>query len=101
VDDHPVNLLVAKSMVLKLWPNATVQTLGEGVQALAYLAEQTVDLVLIDMYMPDMDGLALTKAIRALPGPIHHMPVLGMTASNQPLDMQRCFEADKGLAHVG
>jgi CheY-like chemotaxis protein len=69
----------------------------------------------------------LTKAIRALPGPIHHMPVLGMTASNQPLDMQRCFEAgmnnvvlkpmdvhklqaavdmcfwgpDKGLAHVG
>ena len=93
VDDHPVNLLVAKSMVLKLWPSATVQTLGEGVQALVYLAEHTVDLVLIDMFMPDMDGLALTKAIRALPGPIHHMPVLGMTASNQPLDMQRCFEA--------
>ena len=127
VDDHPVNLLVAKSMVLKLWPSATVQTLGEGVQALAFLAEQTVDLVLIDMFMPDMDGLALTKAIRALPGPIHHMPVLGMTASNQPLDLQRCFEAgmnnvvlkpmdphklqeavdmcfwgpDKGHAHVG
>jgi len=93
VDDHPVNLLVAKSMVLKLWPSASVQTLGEGVQALVYLAEHTVDLVLIDMFMPDMDGLALTKAIRALPGPIHHMPVLGMTASNQPLDMQRCFEA--------
>ena len=127
VDDHPVNLLVAKSMVLKLWPSATVQTLDEGVQALAYLAEHTVDLVLIDMFMPDMDGLALTKAIRALPGPIHHMPVLGMTASNQPLDLQRCFEAgmnnvvlkpidphklqeavdmcfwgaDKGNAHVG
>jgi len=127
VDDHPVNLLVAKSMVLKLWPSASVQTLGEGVQALVYLAEHTVDLVLIDMFMPDMDGLALTKAIRALPGPIHHMPVLGMTASNQPLDMQRCFEAgmnnvvlkpmdphklqdavdmcfwgpDKGPAHVG
>jgi signal transduction histidine kinase len=127
VDDHPVNLLVAKSMVLKLWPSATVQTLDEGVQALASLAEHTVDLVLIDMFMPDMDGLALTKAIRALPGPIHHMPVLGMTASNQPLDLQRCFEAgmnnvvlkpmdphklqeavdmcfwgaDKGNAHVG
>jgi len=127
VDDHPVNLLVAKSMVLKLWPSATVQTLDEGVQALGYLAEHTVDLVLIDMFMPDMDGLALTKAIRALPGPIHHMPVLGMTASNQPLDLQRCFEAgmnnvvlkpmdphklqeavdmcfwgaDKGNAHVG
>ena len=70
-----------------------MQTLGEGVQALAFLAEQTVDLVLIDMFMPDMDGLALTKAIRALPGPIHHMPVLGMTASNQTLDLQRCFEA--------
>ena len=93
VDDHPVNLLVAKSMVLKLWPSATVHTLGEGAQALAYLGEKTVDLVLIDMFMPDMDGLALTKAIRALPGPVHNMPVLGMTASNQALDLQRCVEA--------
>ena len=93
VDDHPVNLLVAKSMVLKLWPSATVHTLGEGAQALDYLGEKTVDLVLIDMFMPDMDGLALTKAIRALPGPVHNIPVLGMTASNQALDLQRCVEA--------
>ena len=93
VDDHPVNLLVAQNMVHQLWPSASVHTVGEGAQALAYLGMHTVDLVLIDMFMPDMDGLALTKAIRALPGPIHHMPVLGMTASNQALDLQRCFEA--------
>ena len=93
VDDHPVNLLVAKSMLLKLWPNATVHTLGQGVQALVYLSEQTVDLVLVDMFMPDIDGLTLTKAIRALPGSANHLPVLGMTASSQTLDWQLCFEA--------
>ena len=93
VDDHPVNLLVAQSMVQKLWPTASVHTLSEGAQALAYLGQHPVDVVLLDMFMPDMDGLALTQAIRALPGPIHHMPVLGMTASNQTLDLQRCFEA--------
>ncbi|MEY3653649.1 MAG: Aerobic respiration control sensor protein ArcB [Pseudomonadota bacterium] len=93
VDDHPVNLLVAQSMVQKLWPAASVHTLSEGAQALAYLGQHPVDVVLLDMFMPDMDGLALTQAIRALPGPIHHLPVLGMTASNQSLDLQRCFEA--------
>ena len=93
VDDHPVNLLVAKSMLLKLWPNSTVHTVSQGVQALAYLSEQTVDLVLVDMFMPDIDGLTLTKAIRAMPGFTNHLPVLGMTASSQTLDWQRCFEA--------
>ena len=93
VDDHPVNLLVAKSMLLKLWPHATVHTVDQGAQALDYLSEQTVDLVLVDMFMPDIDGMTLTKAIRALPGSTHHLPVLGMTASSQTLDWQRCFEA--------
>ena len=45
------------------------------------------------MFMPDIDGLTLTKAIRALPGSANHLPVLGMTASNQTLDWQLCFEA--------
>jgi len=93
VDDHPVNLLVAKSMVLKLWPHAAVHTVGQGAQALDYLGEHPVDVMLIDMFMPDMDGTALTQAIRALPGPIGHLPVLGMTASSQASDWQLCFEA--------
>lgn len=93
VDDHPLNLLVAQSMVLKLWPSASVTTLGSGAQALAFLDRHSVDLVLMDLFMPDMDGVVLTQAIRALPGLVHHVPVLGMTASDQGMDLQRCLEA--------
>ena len=48
---------------------------------------------LVDMVMPDMDGLALTAQLRSMPPPIAQMPILALTANHNPVDMQRCLDA--------
>jgi CheY-like chemotaxis protein len=58
------------------------------------LRKQYFDLVLMDMVMPDMDGLQVTQAIRqTLPAPVCNMPVLALTASSNPVDHDRCLAA--------
>jgi CheY-like chemotaxis protein len=75
------------------WPQVKVTTAGSGAQALALLQAQHFDLALVDMVMPDMDGLALTRALRQLPVPAHQLPVVALTANTNPLDEQHCLDA--------
>lgn len=93
VDDHPVNLLVAQRMTQKIWPQVKVWTSNTGAGALDILKTQTMDMVLMDMFMPDMDGLQVSRAIRQLPEPVNHTPILGLTASSNSFDHQQCRDA--------
>jgi CheY-like chemotaxis protein len=93
VDDHPVNLLVAQRMAQKIWPQLRVHTANTGAGALDFLQTQTVDIVLMDMFMPDMDGVQVSKAIRQLPSPHNRTPILGLTASSNSFDHQQCLDA--------
>ncbi len=93
VDDHPVNLLVAQRMVQKIWPQAHVDTVNTGTAALELLKTTSVDIVLMDMFMPDMDGVQVSRAIRQMPAPQNHIPILGLTASSNVLDHQQCRDA--------
>ena len=91
VDDHPVNRLLVKKVLQNGWPQSTILEASEGQQALQCLREQTVDLVLMDMVMPVMDGIEATHRLRAHPD-WRHTPVLGLTANVNPQDLAR-FEA--------
>jgi CheY-like chemotaxis protein len=92
VDDHELNLIVARHLVRKCFPHATVIEASCGAQALDILRTQTIDLALIDMLMPEMDGLQLTMALRChFAPPVCHLPVLALTASNDPSDLGRCL----------
>jgi two-component system chemotaxis sensor kinase CheA len=64
----------------------------DGVQALAKLAEQPVDLVLADIEMPRMDGFELTEAIRANPT-LANVPVLILSSRSSEADRQRGLDA--------
>jgi DNA-binding response OmpR family regulator len=53
---------------------------------LSKLQSQAVDLVILDLMLPDMDGLQVCQRIRALPGALGQVPVLMLTAKGDPMD---------------
>ena len=78
VEDNLVNRQVAVSFLQRL--GCLVSESENGQMALEQLHLQEFDLVLMDINMPVMDGLAATRAIRAMPGKVASLPVLVLTA---------------------
>jgi len=91
VDDHPVNREVARIMVQAF--GCEVVEAGDGYEAVDAAAAQELDLVLMDVRMPRMDGLEATRRIRALPDARGAVPVVAMTADAMPEDVVRCLAA--------
>jgi len=77
-EDNPANGQVLSVLVERFGHRPLL--VGNGAEALARVEAGGVDLVLMDAEMPVLDGLAATRAIRALPGPLSGVPVIGVTA---------------------
>ena len=97
VDDHPVNRLLARQVLAQAWPQARILEAADGRAALARLRQEQVDLVLMDMVMPVMDGIEATLHIRA-EAAWQDLPVLGLTANVNPGDLEDFRQA--GLNEV-
>jgi len=94
VDDNAMNLMVARLQLQKCWPQAQIVTLSSAAEALALLDTQGFDVALVDMVMPDMDGMALTRQIRQrFPAITARTPIIALTANTNPIDRQRCRDA--------
>ncbi|GHC01490.1 response regulator [Cerasicoccus arenae] len=93
VEDSPTNQEVAIEMLERL--GHTVYLAENGLQALEFLRSQTVDCVLMDCMMPDMDGYACTRAIREGFHGIacRDIPIVAMTANAMKGDEQKCRRA--------
>jgi CheY-like chemotaxis protein/HPt (histidine-containing phosphotransfer) domain-containing protein len=77
-----------------------VDVVANGMEAVQAAAERDYDIILMDIQMPGMDGIAATKEIRKLPGRKGHVPVIAMTANVLPHQIERIRNA--GLNdHVG
>jgi CheY-like chemotaxis protein len=70
-----------------------LRVVTDGVQAVAAASEGDYDVVLMDVRMPDMDGLAATRAIRAQGGRFEVLPIIALTANAFPEDVKICREA--------
>ena len=91
VDDHPVNRLLARQSLMRYWPGSEVDACENGALALQQMqATQGYDLVLMDMVMPEMDGIDATRLIRASRDRrMRSTPVLGLTANVNAHDLER------------
>lgn len=80
-EDNEVNQLVIRELVGQLGHHCDIA--ADGLQALEMLQEDRgYDLVLMDIQMPRLDGIAAARAIRALPGP--YLPIVAVTANTMP-----------------
>ncbi|MFZ4544571.1 MAG: response regulator [Saprospiraceae bacterium] len=80
VEDNKLNQLVAKKTLEKQWPNIHLKIAGHGLEAIEILKEQAVDLILMDIQMPVMDGYEATEYIKKNMPERAGIPIIAMTA---------------------
>jgi CheY-like chemotaxis protein len=90
-DDTPVVRLVTTHALRGL--GHRVEAVANGQEAVAAVAARRFDVVLMDIEMPVMNGLAATRAIRALPGAAASVRILALTAEQSDATATACREA--------
>ncbi|MDP2823836.1 MAG: response regulator [Sulfuritalea sp.] len=90
VDDEPINREVAKIQLEDA--GLTIDTAEDGEQAIAMARMKVYAAVLMDMQMPNVDGLEATRQIRRIPG-YRQTPIIAMTANAFAEDKARCLDA--------
>ena len=77
-EDNPANQMIAQSLLARLGLSSDV--VANGLEAVEALRSRPYDLVLMDIGMPEMDGIEATRAIRGLQGPAASTPIIALTA---------------------
>jgi len=100
VEDNLINAMLTKSLLQRAGHQVRHVTTGASalseIESLRMNAEQSIDLVLMDVQMPDMDGLEVTRRLRASESRAsepHHLPIIALTANSMQEDRDACIEA--------
>jgi signal transduction histidine kinase/CheY-like chemotaxis protein len=96
VEDNEINRMIAMELLTS--EGIVMDTASNGIEALDALTSADYDLVLMDIQMPEMDGLTATKKIRANPK-YADLPIIAMTAHSTDSDRDASFEAGMN-AHI-
>lgn len=90
-EDSPANQLVTATWLRK--DGHHVDVVANGIEAVEAVRARPYDIVFMDMFMPEMDGLAATAAIRRLPPPAGTVPIVALTANVMAGDRERFLAA--------
>ncbi len=90
-EDNAINRELAIQMLARLGLEAA--TVNNGHEAISAAAKGGFDLILMDIQMPELDGLAAVAAIRMLPGTAAHVPIVAVTANAMLGDRERYLAA--------
>ncbi|MCW2240151.1 response regulator [Azospirillum canadense] len=90
-EDNPTNQLIVASLLRRA--GHAVEVAGDGAEAVSILLGTGADLVLMDVQMPGMDGLAAAQAIRLLGDPWARVPIVALTADTLPETREACRAA--------
>lgn len=94
-EDNPTNRLVVTRMLERL--GHRVEAVENGLEAVAAVRRTVFDFIVMDVMMPEMDGLAATGEIRAMAGKAADIPIIGLTANALRADEGKCLAA--GMTH--
>jgi CheY-like chemotaxis protein len=92
VEDNSINMLLAKTLVKKIIPNAQIIELVNGKQAVDKIKETLPDLILMDVQMPIMNGYEATSEIRKMTLN-KQLPIIALTAGTVVGEKEKCIEA--------
>jgi two-component system response regulator len=108
VDDSDEDATLTLDCLRKAAPGATVLRLTDGEQALHFICSTDgyagrpaglPRLVLLDLHMPGMDGIAVVQTLRARPG-MQDLPIVLWTSSANPLFVEQALQAGANAYHV-
>lgn len=91
-EDNPVNMKLTRIFLNQLLPEAHIIEAYDGEQAIEYYLKEQPDVIIMDIQMPNMNGLEATKKIRALEKDIE-IPIIALTAGSLPGEKEKCLAA--------
>ncbi|MBN1301485.1 MAG: response regulator [Melioribacteraceae bacterium] len=91
VEDNPISQKVEKKLLSD--SGYEVEAVSSALDAIEAVRTNSFDLVLMDVEMPDMDGLTATQKIRSLDAPASQIPVIAVTAHSSMKDREKCLAA--------
>jgi PAS domain S-box-containing protein len=90
-EDNLVNAMLAKEVLTRR--GFSVHHVVNGVLAVEAVQHYDFDLIIMDIQMPEMNGISATEKIRKLPGAVAEIPIIAMTAHSLHGEMQNCYNA--------
>jgi len=90
-EDNPVNQMLAKTIIQKIIPNANIQLAENGLEAVKAYEAQELDVIFMDIQMPEMSGFEATEKIRSIERPGTHIPIVAITARALLGEREECL----------
>jgi CheY-like chemotaxis protein len=90
-EDNPYARVVLNTILVEL--GHRVDFAGTGEAAIAAVERNGYDVVLMDVTLPGLDGLAAARAIRAMPGGVAHVPIIGISGRTEKADQNAALAA--------
>jgi PAS domain S-box-containing protein len=91
-EDNAINMLLARTIVRRNRPFATIVEVVNGAEAVEFCKQQLPDLILMDVQMPEMNGYEASTAIRKI-SKAQNVPIVALTAANIKGEREKCLEA--------
>lgn len=91
-EDTPLNMMVISNMLKSILPNVHILEAKNGIEAIQIMKTHKPKIVLMDVQMPELDGLEATKQIRKLNNGVS-LPVIALTAGVSKEERELCFKS--------
>lgn len=91
VEDVLTNRMLINAQLRQLFPGVNILEACDGQESIELIQNNQIDLVLMDIHMPIMDGITATRQIRLLDSPKNSLPIVALTASALEEERERCM----------